>query len=248
MNMFEVGQEVIWHRWDKQRHEGDEIRVRIVKLSRNGISIEVPTNNGGIQRLRVARDSLRHISPKPYRPAPPPAEPTLFAPPPAPPTGELRMLGQPAGRIPEFLPKKWDPMCMVGDAASIVHAVPTGPRALCGYESGTGWQWARGQDVSCERCWQKHLEEEFEKDPIVQTLRQYGHTGPITREDYISFNWAGCSIRPWTAEHEDSLPALLQDWPRFYKNARRRETYAERKYGAWARAQVDAVAALHKKG
>jgi hypothetical protein len=37
-----------------------------------------------------------------------------------------------------------------------------------------------------------------------------------------SFNYAGCSIRPWTAEHEDSLPRALQDWPRFFKLAKRR--------------------------
>jgi hypothetical protein len=66
---------------------------------------------------------------------------------------------------------------------------------------------------------------EFERDGIVQHLRKLGHEGPITREDYIGFNWAGCSIRTWTAEHEDSLPALLQDWPRFYKNAERREKH-----------------------
>jgi chromatin segregation and condensation protein Rec8/ScpA/Scc1 (kleisin family) len=79
----------------------------------------------------------------------------------------------------------------------------------------------------------------IEKDPIVQSMRRYGDTGPIARDDYISYNWAGLSIRPWTAEHEADLPLLLQDWGRFERNARRRERYAERKYGAWAREQVE---------
>jgi hypothetical protein len=139
------------------------------------------------------------------------------------PAGEFRMLGKPAGRIPTVLPEKWDPMCMVGDAERTVHVVPTGARALCGFESSSGWLWARGFDVTCQQCCRKIMEDEFERDGIVQYLRKRGHTGLIDRETYISFNWAGCKIRPWTAEHEDALPALLQDWDRFYKNAERRE-------------------------
>jgi hypothetical protein len=114
-------------------------------------------------------------------------------------------------------------MIKVGDAERVVHAVPTGTQAMCGHESATGWQWARGFDLTCPQCCRKIMEDEFERDGIVQHLRKLGHKGLITREDYIGFNWAGCSIRPWTAEHEDSLPALLQDWDRFYKNAERRE-------------------------
>jgi hypothetical protein len=140
-----------------------------------------------------------------------------------------RMLGEPAGRIPTELPKDWDPMIMVGDTERIVHAVPTGTRALCGEESSSGWQWAQGFELTCEHCCRKIMEEEFEKDMIVQALRKYGHTGPITREDYIGFNWAGCSIRPWTAEHEADLPALLQDWPRFYRNAERRQKRSQKR-------------------
>jgi hypothetical protein len=130
--------------------------------------------------------------------------------------------------------------------AMLIHAVPGGTSALCGYESATSWRWARELEVTCKRCWRKHAEAEFEKDGIVQHLRRLGHTGPITREDYIAFNWVGCSIRPWTAEHELKLPILLQDWPPFDRNARRRERYAERKYGAWARQQVEAM--LKKNG
>jgi hypothetical protein len=113
------------------------------------------------------------------------------------PVGEMpkdRMLGQPAGRIPEFLPKPWDPMTIVGDAGRVVHAVPSNNRALCGYESATGWQWARGFDVTCRHCVPKILEDEFEGDMIVQELRKLGHTGPIDRETYIGFNWAGCDL------------------------------------------------------
>jgi hypothetical protein len=150
-----------------------------------------------------------------------------------------RMLGEPEGRIPTFLPQPWGPMTIVGDAERTVHAVPIGRRALCGAESSSGWQWSRGFNVTCKHCCQKIAEDEFERDDIVQCLRRCGHKGPITREDYISFNWAGCSIHPWTAEHEAELPALLQDWPRFYRNARRREQYREKKYGQWAREQVE---------
>jgi hypothetical protein len=56
---------------------------------------------------------------------------------------ESRILGLPAGSIPEFLPKAWDPMVMLDDTEQIVHAVPSDNRSLCGYESGTGWRWAR---------------------------------------------------------------------------------------------------------
>jgi hypothetical protein len=242
--MLQVGHTMTWHRISDDRRRIAEIPVEILKIARNGIIVEVMLPDGaappdGLKRkARVARDRIL-----PVRPAPAPLVRTT------PPGGEFRMLGEPAGRIPTVMPKPWDPMIMVGDIERAVHAVPAGTRAKCGYESTTGWQWASGQDVTCERCWQRHLEAEFERDGIVQHLRKLGHEGPITREDYISFNWAGCSIRPWTAEHEDSLPTLLQDWPRFYKNARRRERYSERKYGAWAREQVDAmVAELRKKG
>lgn len=233
--MFEVGKMFVWYPGRVNLSNMYGSHVKIVKANRNGVIVELPDGS----QKRAARDDLKPPKPKPMpyvRPTAPPVEPRP-------------MLGMPAGMIPAVLPKKWDPMIIVGDSEGTVHAVPTGARALCGYESGTGWQWARGQNVTCERCWQKHLEAEFEKDPIVQSLRKWECDGPISREDYISFNWAGCSIRPWTAEHEDSLPALLQDWPRFYKNARRRERYSERKYGAWAREQVDAmVAELRKKG
>jgi len=110
----------------------------------------------------------------------------------------------------------------VDEPLFLLAEVPSGTRALCGVESSSGWQWARGQDVTCERCRREHLEAELERDSIVRCMRKYGYEGPITREAYIGMNWAGRSIRPWTAEHEDSLPLALQDWPRFYKLAKRR--------------------------
>jgi hypothetical protein len=141
---------------------------------------------------------------------------------PTPPLGEVknRMIGEPAGRIPAVMPRPWDSMVMVGDEAHVIHAVPTGTRALCGDESSEGWLWQRGHDVTCERCIDIILQQELDADSIVQRLRR--DDVPVTRENWISFNYAGCSIRPWTAEHEDSLPRALQDWPRLFKLAKRR--------------------------
>jgi hypothetical protein len=147
------------------------------------------------------------------------------------PTDEMpkdRMLGEPVGRIPTELPKNWDPMIVVGDNTETIHAVPTGTHALCGHESTTGWQWARGFGLTCEACFRKILEEEFEKDLIVKHLHKCGHTGPITRDDYISHNWAGLSLKDWRFEHEDQLPALLQcwdksEWPWPKRRSRRRK-------------------------
>jgi hypothetical protein len=228
MILIEIGTTMTWRRISDDNRRVDEIPVKILKIAKNGVIVEAQLD-GGTRKVRVARDRLLPVlrPPAPFvRPTTPPADPKP-------------MLGEPAGRIPTCLPKPWDPMIMVSDTECTVHAVPTGTRALCGYESGTGWQWAPRFDVTCQHCWRKIAEEELEKDSIVKSLRRYGHTGPITREDYISFNWAGCSIRPWTAEHEAELPLLLQDWERFERNARRRKQYSERKYGQWAREEVE---------
>jgi hypothetical protein len=192
-DMFEVGKIMVWHRIVDLRHN-EAIPVTIVKVARNGVIVEMPDGS----RKRAPRNRL--LPPKPAPQAP--FERPPFAPP-TPPAGEpRRLLGKPEGRIPTFLPMEWDPMTMIGDAAQVVHAVPSDNRALCGYESGTGWQWARGEEITCKACWRKNAEIEFEKDEIVKSFRQYGHAGPITREEWIGFNWAGCSIRPWTADHE----------------------------------------------
>jgi hypothetical protein len=188
---IEVGENMVWHRISDDNRRIDKIPVKIMKVVRNGVFVELMLPDGmappdGIKlKARLAR---RQILPIP----PPPAPYARPATPPAP----KPMLGQPEGRIPEFLPMSWDPMIAVGDPEQIVHAVPSDNRALCGLESGRGWQWGgRELEITCPHCWRAHLEAEFEKDSIVKCLRKYGHTGPITRDDYISFNWAGCSIR-----------------------------------------------------
>jgi hypothetical protein len=217
---IEIGETMTWHRVSNDWRRTDEIPVRILKIARNGVFVEIMLPDGvtppdGVKRkARVARQYLLPVRP----PSAPYVRPTT------PPPDLKPMLGEAAGRIPEFLPKPWDPVIAMGDETKLVHAVPSGTKALCGYESATGWQWGgRELDVTCEQCCRKIMEDEFERDGIVQYLRKRGHTGPIDRETYISFNWAGCKIRPWTAEHEDAPPALLQDWDRFYKNAERRE-------------------------
>jgi hypothetical protein len=100
------------------------------------------------------------------------------------PAGELRMLGEPAGRIPpdrrNGIPCSW--------SENAARTVPTGTRALCGCEPGTGWMWGRGLEVTCPRCQERIMQEELDKNGIVKMLRKYGHTGPITRRDYIDFN------------------------------------------------------------
>jgi hypothetical protein len=136
-----------------------------------------------------------------------------------------RMLGQPEGRIPTELPRDWVAMRMLGKDETI-HAVPAGNVALCGCESSTGWQWARGFDVNCPGCCRRIAEEELERDDVVQCLRRYGM--PVDRENYVEFNWSGCEIRPWNLEFEEELPELLRDytqtqWP-WPKRKRRRRT------------------------
>jgi hypothetical protein len=49
-------------------------------------------------------------------------------------------------------------------------------------------------------------------DPVSNWLRKNGHE--ITRESWIEANYLGGKIPdPWTAEHEDELPEVLQRWP-----------------------------------
>jgi hypothetical protein len=134
-----------------------------------------------------------------------------------------RMLGEPAGRISSELPRDWVAMRMLGNAETI-HAVPAGNVALCGHQSATGWQWARGWDVSCPHCLQKIAEAELDRDDIVQTMRRYGI--PLTRDNYIEF--AGLDTDDWCADWEAELPELLRDytetqWP-WPKRKRRRRT------------------------
>jgi hypothetical protein len=142
--------EVIWFNWDKQRRNGANIRVKVVKIARNGVTVELPMEGGGARKVRVARDALRPVKPPPaplVRPPRPPASdlPPPPSQPPVPvrerpkdymppmPVGEMpkdRMIGESAGRIPTLLPKPWDPMIAVGDAEHVVHAVPSDNQAL----------------------------------------------------------------------------------------------------------------------
>jgi hypothetical protein len=49
-------------------------------------------------------------------------------------------------------------------------------------------------------------------DPISNWLRRGGHE--VNRENWIEANYLGDEIPdPWTAEHEDELPEVLQRWP-----------------------------------
>jgi hypothetical protein len=52
--MFEIGQEVIWFNCDKQRRNGADIRVKVVKVAGNGVVIELPAEGGGARKVRVA--------------------------------------------------------------------------------------------------------------------------------------------------------------------------------------------------
>jgi len=67
--MFQVGQTAVWHRVASDLSRVDAIRVKIVKIGRNGITVEAPLENGGTRKVRVARDSLR--------PPKPPAKPLV---------------------------------------------------------------------------------------------------------------------------------------------------------------------------
>jgi hypothetical protein len=128
------------------------------------------------------------------------------------------MLGQPyPGRIPAAHPKRWDPMMKVGDDAETIHAVPTGTRAVCGEASSRGWLWHRGHAVSCQRCLQALLEEELENDRTVRSMRQWGFTGPITRQDYLDWIHAPGDPQEPSAELESMLPTLLRDWDQFHR-------------------------------
>jgi hypothetical protein len=84
---FEVGRTMVWYPGWKQQSEryGERVMVKILRVARNGIWIEVPLDNGETQKIRVRRDWVKAPAPKPYRPVPFPAAPRPFAPPSAPP-------------------------------------------------------------------------------------------------------------------------------------------------------------------
>jgi hypothetical protein len=166
--VLQVGHTMTWHRISDDRRRIDEIPVKILKIARNGIIVEVMLPDGaappdGVKRkTRVARDRILSV-----RPPPAPLVRTT------PPDGEFRMLGEPAGRIPTVMPKTRVPMRAVGDSDGICHAIRD-DAALCGYQSETGWHFERGLGLTCEQCERRILEEELERDGIVRCLRKYG--------------------------------------------------------------------------
>jgi hypothetical protein len=95
---IEVGKNMTWHRVSDDRRRTDEIPVKILKIARNGVFVEVtlPDEVAPPDRIkrkaRVARDCILPVKPRPAKPF---VRPT-------PPAGELRMLGEPAGRIRPF--------------------------------------------------------------------------------------------------------------------------------------------------
>jgi hypothetical protein len=50
----------------------------------------------------------------------------------------------------------------------------------------------------------------------MRTMRKFGFTGPITRQDYLDFIHATDDPQEPSAELESMLPQLLQDWSRFH--------------------------------
>ncbi len=51
-------------------------------------------------------------------------------------------------------------------------------------------------------------------DHVTEALKAAGK--PVTRENWIAFNW-GTQPKDWNAEHEAELPPELQDWEQFEK-------------------------------
>jgi hypothetical protein len=51
-------------------------------------------------------------------------------------------------------------------------------------------------------------------DLVVQMMHRY--KVPMTRENYLQIAYFGELPDPWTAEHEDELPAALQDGSKVY--------------------------------
>jgi hypothetical protein len=50
--------------------------------------------------------------------------------------------------------------------------------------------------------------------PVVEHMQRHGI--PVTRENFIEWNWPDGKPDPWEADHEADLPDELQDWPAFY--------------------------------
>jgi hypothetical protein len=68
--MPEVGETAIWYpgRIQQCRQWGDRVTVKVLRIARNGMIIEVPLDNGETKKIRVGRDWVKAPPPKPYRP------------------------------------------------------------------------------------------------------------------------------------------------------------------------------------
>jgi hypothetical protein len=77
---------MIWYPgWVQQSERyGYGVTVKVMRIAKNGIWIEVPLDNGETHKIRVGRDLLKYPRPPPYRPAGL-SVPRPFAPPAAPP-------------------------------------------------------------------------------------------------------------------------------------------------------------------
>jgi hypothetical protein len=53
------------------------------------------------------------------------------------------------------------------------------------------------------------------EDRTMRTMREFGFTGPISRQDYLDFIHASDDPQEPSAELESMLPLHLQDWSQF---------------------------------
>jgi hypothetical protein len=54
------------------------------------------------------------------------------------------------------------------------------------------------------------------EDQTMRIMREFGFTGPISREDYLNFIHASDDEQPLDAEMESLLPEHLQAWELFH--------------------------------
>jgi hypothetical protein len=67
---FEVGRTMVWYPGRRQQSEryGERVLVKVLRVARNGIWVEMPPDNGEAQQIRVSRRWLKYPVPLPYRP------------------------------------------------------------------------------------------------------------------------------------------------------------------------------------
>jgi hypothetical protein len=96
--------------------------------------------------------------------------------------------------------------------------VEHGPRSVTGAAPDT-WISLRsadagGSDAKRAGCSMADIIEFPHNDLVVQMMHRYNI--PMTRENYLQIAYGGDLPDPWTAAHEDELPAALQDWSKVY--------------------------------